>query len=69
MWPVYVATVTRSLEFVDLLSRWVGRVTRTETRDAYEILVGIPEGKRPLERHRYGWEDTIKIDVGHDMRV
>jgi hypothetical protein len=27
------------------------------------ILMGIPEGKRPLGRHRYRWEDDIKIYV------
>ena len=29
----------------------------------YRVLVGKPEGKRPLERHRRRWEDNIKIDV------
>jgi hypothetical protein len=27
----------------------------------YRVLVGKPEGKRPLGRPRYRWEDTIKI--------
>jgi hypothetical protein len=31
-------------------------------RDAYWVLVGKPEGKRPLERPTYRWEDDIKID-------
>jgi hypothetical protein len=26
-------------------------------------LVGKPEGKRPLGRHRYGWKDYIRIDL------
>jgi hypothetical protein len=30
-------------------------------RNAYRVLVGKPEGKRPLGRHRYRWEDSIKI--------
>ena len=31
-------------------------------RDVYRILVGKPEGKRPLERPRRRWEDNIKLD-------
>jgi hypothetical protein len=33
-----------------------------ETRNAYRILVGKPEGKRPLERPRRRWVDNIKMD-------
>jgi hypothetical protein len=29
----------------------------------YRVLVGRPEGKRPLRRHRHRWEDNIKIDL------
>jgi hypothetical protein len=29
----------------------------------YRILVGKPEGKRPLERPRRKWEDSIKMDI------
>jgi hypothetical protein len=29
---------------------------------AYRVLVGIPEGKRPLGNARHRWEDAIKID-------
>jgi hypothetical protein len=32
-----------------------------ETRNAYRILVGKPEGKRPLGRQRRSWVDNIKI--------
>jgi hypothetical protein len=32
-------------------------------RNAYRILVGKPEGKRPLGRPRRKWEDNIKIDL------
>jgi hypothetical protein len=35
-----------------------------ETRNAYRILVGKPEGKRPLGRPRCGWVDNIKMDLG-----
>jgi hypothetical protein len=44
--------------------RWAGHATRTGwIRNAYRIPVGKPEGKRPLGRTRYGWEDNIRIDV------
>jgi hypothetical protein len=35
-----------------------------ETRNAYTILVGKPEGKKPLERPRRRWVDNIKMDLG-----
>jgi hypothetical protein len=34
-----------------------------ETRNAYSILVGKPEGKRPLGRPRRRWVDNIEIDL------
>jgi hypothetical protein len=34
-----------------------------EKRNAYETLVGMPEGKRPLERPRRRWVYNIKIDL------
>jgi hypothetical protein len=42
-----------------------------ETRNAYRILVGKPEGKRPLGRPRRRWVDNIKMylgDIGWDDR-
>ncbi|KAJ4450634.1 hypothetical protein ANN_02063 [Periplaneta americana] len=43
--------------------RWVGHVARMgEYRNAYGVLVGRPEGKRPLGRPRRRWEDNIKMD-------
>jgi len=42
--------------------RWAGYVVRMgESRGVYGVLVGEPEGKRPLERSRSRWEDNIKI--------
>jgi hypothetical protein len=29
----------------------------------YKFLVGKPEGKRPLGRHRHRWENNIKVDL------
>jgi hypothetical protein len=44
--------------------RWAGQVARMgEKRNAYGILVGMPEGKRPLGRPRRRWVDSIKIDL------
>jgi hypothetical protein len=34
-----------------------------EGRGVYRVLVGRPEGKRPLGRHRRRWEDNIKMDL------
>jgi ribosome biogenesis protein Nip4 len=34
-----------------------------EVTGAYNILVGRPEGRRPLERLRRRWEDNIKMDL------
>jgi hypothetical protein len=34
-----------------------------EKRNAYRILVGNPEGKRPLRRPRRRWVDNIKMDL------
>jgi len=34
-----------------------------ERKGIYRVLVGKPEGKRPLGRHRRRWEDNIKIDL------
>ena len=34
-----------------------------ERRGVYRALVGKPEGKRPLGRHRRRWEDNIKMDL------
>jgi hypothetical protein len=44
--------------------RCAGHVARMgEKRNAYRILVGKPEGKRPLGRPRRRWEDNIKLDL------
>jgi hypothetical protein len=44
--------------------RWAGYVARTgEKRNSYRILVGKPEGKRPLGRPRRKWVDNIEMDL------
>jgi hypothetical protein len=43
---------------------WAGHVARMrENRNAYRILVGMPEGKRPLGRPIRRWVDNIKMDL------
>jgi hypothetical protein len=45
--------------------RWSGHVARMgEKRNAYTLLVGKPEGKRPLGRPRRRWVDNIRMDPG-----
>jgi hypothetical protein len=34
-----------------------------EERNAYRLLVGKPEGRRPLGRHRRRWVDNIRMDL------
>jgi hypothetical protein len=50
--------------------RWAGHVARiVATRNAYRILVGMPEGKRPLGRTRRRWVHNIKMglrEIGWD---
>jgi hypothetical protein len=44
--------------------RWAGHVARMgELRNAYRILVGKSDEKRPLGRPRHRWVDNIKMDL------
>ena len=44
--------------------RWAGHVARMEEgRGVHKVLVGKPDGKRPLGRPRRRWEDNIKMDI------
>ena len=43
---------------------WAGHVAYMgEDRGVHRVLVGKPEGKRPLGRPRHRWEDNIKMDL------
>jgi hypothetical protein len=44
--------------------RWAGHVAQMwEKRNAYRLLVGKPEGRRPLGRPRRTWLDNIRMDL------
>ncbi|PNF32281.1 hypothetical protein B7P43_G16947, partial [Cryptotermes secundus] len=43
--------------------RWAGHVAQKGETNAYRILVGKPEGKRPVGRPIRSWEDNIKMDL------
>jgi hypothetical protein len=46
------------------IMRWAEHVALTvEGRGVYRVLVGKPEGKRPLGRPRRRWEDNVKADL------
>jgi hypothetical protein len=45
--------------------KWAGHVASMgEGRNVYRVLVGKPEGRRPVERLRSRWEDGIRMDLG-----
>ena len=59
IYPVHVVRVIKSRRM-----RWAGHVARMgEERGAYSVLVGKPEGKRPLGRPRRRWVDNIRKDL------
>jgi hypothetical protein len=44
--------------------RWAGHVARMgEEKGVYRVLVGSPEGRRPMGRPRRRWKDNIKLDL------
>jgi hypothetical protein len=43
--------------------RWAGHAHMGEGRGVYRVLVGRPEGKRPLGRPRCRWEDNINTNL------
>jgi hypothetical protein len=48
--------------YITVNLRWAGHVARLgESRGAYRVLAGKPEGRRPLERPSHRWEDNIKM--------
>jgi hypothetical protein len=48
---------------------WAGHVARIgEGRGIYRVLIGRPEGKKPLGRPRRRWENSIKLDL-REIRI
>jgi hypothetical protein len=46
------------------MMKWAGHAARMgKNKNAYRIFLGKPEGTRPLGRHRYRWEDNIRMDL------
>ena len=46
------------------VQRWAGRVARmVEERRLYRVLLGKPEGRRPMGRLRCRWVDNIRMDL------
>jgi hypothetical protein len=58
--------VIKECNFKEMRSmRWASHVSRMgEKRNACRLLVGKPEGKRPLGRPRRMWVDNIRMDLG-----
>jgi hypothetical protein len=53
-----------SVRMIKSRMRWVWHIARMgERRGVYRVLVGKPEGKRPIGRPRHRWEDNIKMDL------
>jgi hypothetical protein len=58
----YSCTIVRVIKLRRM--RWAKYIARLrEGRGLYSVLVGKPEGKRPLGKPRRGWEDNIKMDL------
>ena len=52
------------MQVIKLRMRWARYIAcMGERRGVYRVLVGKPEGKRPLGRQRRRWEDDIKMDL------
>ena len=62
----YIRSYSPYLEDFAPSAAWVGRVAHMGDRRAeYRVLIGEPDGKRPLRKHRRRWEDNINICLKH----
>ena len=52
------------VQVIKLRMIWAEQVARMgERRQVYRVLVGKPDGKKPLGRPRHRWEDNIKMNL------
>jgi hypothetical protein len=58
--------ITRAIKLRTILAGHVARMG--EMRNAYKILVGKPDGYRPLGGHKRKWEDNIRMHLGERGR-
>jgi len=59
-----VCALTQYCSAIKSKMRWAEHAARmVERRGIYRILVGKPEGKRPLRRPKSRWKDNIKMDL------
>ncbi|KAJ4436583.1 hypothetical protein ANN_16616 [Periplaneta americana] len=70
MTSTFIHSITPFRLIWQRLSRGWSTVARMgESRNEYRVLVGRPEGKRPLGRPRRRWEDNVKMDLSILLRV
>ena len=61
---IKTAGVLTPYNLVAMYRGWAGHVARMgEERGVYRVLVGKPEGKKPLGRPRHRWVDNIRMDL------
>jgi hypothetical protein len=62
---VYLLKLTLDFQFVTANFQWsvTNRVKKQVRWTTQDILVGRPEGRRPLGRPRHRWDDNIKMDL------
>jgi hypothetical protein len=58
-------SLTSIIRIIKSRMKWAGHLARIgEKRNAYRLLLGKSEGKRPLGRPRHRWVDNIRMDLG-----
>jgi hypothetical protein len=63
-WRIILICILKKWDVTVWIGRWAGHEARIgERRNACRILVGKPEGKRPLGRPRRRWVCNIKMDL------
>jgi hypothetical protein len=56
--------MTKASDYLVIPWGWAGHAARMgESRRAYSVVLGKPEGERPLGRPGCRWEDSIKTDI------